>query len=100
MNRLLRKTKDIVSLSKKIAESEVVKKYDQSSSKKDPESWVVAYSLSEIEESCQKISIDLLKKLVAAETTEQVDCVLSDIREELRHMLYHIKDSKFFKIII
>jgi hypothetical protein len=100
MNRLLKKTKDIVSLSKKIAESEMIKKYNQSSSKKDPESWVIAYSLSEIEESCQKISIGLLKKLADAETREQVDCVLFDIREELRHILYHIKDSEFFRNIL
>lgn len=100
MNRCLGKTDDIMSLSKKIERCKQIKKYDQPTFNGDPESWVIAYSLSEIEESCQKISKELVKKLTQAETSEKAFCILSDIREELRHVFYHIKDSKFFRHIL
>ncbi|HJZ23915.1 MAG TPA: hypothetical protein VJ201_05640 [Candidatus Babeliales bacterium] len=100
MSRLLGKTKEMLELSKKISNCTQIKKYDKPDLKGDPESWVIVYSLSEIEESCQKITQDLLNKLNQAEKPQEVFDVLSDIREELRHILYHIKDSEFFKIVV
>lgn len=100
MSKLLGTTKEMLELSKKIANCEQIKEYDKSGLKEDPESWTIAYSLSGIEESCQKITQDLLNKLNQAESPQEVFEVLSDIREELRLVLYHIGDSDFFKIII
>lgn len=94
------KTKETLELSKKIANCAQIKKYDAPDLKGEPESWTIAYSLSEIEGSCQKITQDLLNKLNRAEKPQEIFDVLSDIREELRHILYHIKDSEFFKIIV
>jgi hypothetical protein len=98
--RLLEKTDDINALSRKIAECEQIKNYITTSGKEDPENCVIAYSLSEIEEACQKIFPEMMRRLQRAQTSEETFCALSDIREELRHVVYHIKDSKFFNLII
>jgi hypothetical protein len=63
----------------------------------EKEAWTVAHNLLDLAESCQTILNDLLPKLSAGEPdSERLHAVLLEIGEEMRHMLYHIRDSKFY----
>lgn len=59
----------------------------------------VLYDLNEIIESLEKILSEMWPKLRDTTTTEVAGDTLFEIREELRHILYHIESSSYFSII-
>lgn len=61
----------------------------------DSEARTLAYSLVEIEESC-RCYLDRLAKLEAGEDPLGQ---LEEMSEDLRHILYHIRDSRFLRVI-
>lgn len=61
----------------------------------EPEARTLAYSLLEIEESCRRYVEHLGKLEVVDDAARQ----LEEIREELRHIAYHIRDSRFLRVI-
>lgn len=62
------------------------------------ESDALAHSLLDIIESSSVIAKKLLPKLLSQNNSEEeIEYILQDIREEIRHILYHIKDPKYFK---
>ena len=64
------------------------------------ESWTMAHAFADLEGSFRRILDAYLPKLMAPEVAgEDVHDVLLDIGEELRHILYHIKDTRFFAYI-
>jgi hypothetical protein len=66
-----------------------------------PESGTLAHSLTDLEQSFREILDVLLPKLVDESLTpDQLNDVLLDVGEELRHVLYHIKDPKFFGYLL
>jgi hypothetical protein len=61
------------------------------------EAWTLALTLLDLAESFRTYLDEQLPRL----TDEELDCeeiqgVLLDIGEELRHVLYHIRDPRFF----
>lgn len=65
----------------------------------EPEARTLAYSLLEIATSCRQFS-DQLGNLSGESTgTEDTLSQLEELREELRHILYHIHDSRFLRVI-
>ncbi len=67
----------------------------------EPQSATLAHSLTDLEKSFREILEELLPKLLDGSLdSEQLNDVLLDIGEELRHVLYHIKDPKFFDYLI
>jgi hypothetical protein len=54
------------------------------------------YALSDITESIEKVYGELIPKLLAKEnpSQEQIQELLWDIREEFRHIDYHIRDGE------
>ena len=58
------------------------------------ESDALAHSILDIIESSSLISNELLPKLMSQDISEEDSL---DIREEFRHILYHINDPKYFK---
>lgn len=56
----------------------------------------VVHALVDIEESTRKIYVDLLPELVRslAESSDAFKDKLWDIREEFRHIAYHLQDAK------
>jgi len=58
------------------------------------EAWAIAHGLTDIRESFEKIYGEFLPKLQAGPPAEDLTNVLFDIREEFRHILYHINDMK------
>jgi hypothetical protein len=93
----LEKENQVNHLAKILAKSLKVNKYDD---KEYKESWTLAHSFNDIEESIKKILNELLPKLRSIEIQEtQINDLLLDIGEEFRHIIYHIKDPKFFKYL-
>jgi hypothetical protein len=61
------------------------------------ESEALAYALADIEEALRSILEKHLPKLVDPEADCSIlNASLLDIGEDLRHVLYHVKDSKFY----
>jgi len=71
-----------------------VRKFDTAG---EPASWNLAHGLSDIEESCRTITERLLPALVdSSGGPGEVHEILLDIGEELRHVLYHVRDMPFY----
>ncbi len=68
-------------------------------SKEDPEAWALAHALVDISESCDRICRSLLPALMSAKEQHEIEGVLLDIGEELRHVLYHVKASRFYRYL-
>ncbi len=61
------------------------------------ESETLAHCFLDIQESCKVMINELFPKLLSDNMNEEdVDEILYDIGEEFRHVLYHIKDPKFY----
>ena len=56
----------------------------------------LVYALVEIEESFEKVYSDILPQILAEESIDKdrLRDLLWDIREEFRHIEYHIQDSQ------
>src|SRR5947207_3414274 len=76
------------------------KKVNAYNSTQEREADTIAHALLDMELSFNTIRESLLPKLLSATASEEnVDDTFLDIGEELRHILYHIKDPKFFKYL-
>lgn len=92
--RVLQSFDDIKKLAEVLGSCPQVTRYDTAEEK---EAWTLAHAFSDIEESMQKIYADHLPALLAERPTPSdiYDRLLA-IGEELRHVLYHIHDPKFY----
>lgn len=60
----------------------------------------LAHALSDLEESLRKFLDEQLPKLAdPAVQGEELEDLLLDIREEFRHVLYHLHDPEFFRVL-
>jgi hypothetical protein len=66
----------------------------------DDEGATLAHALTDIAESGARIANVLLPQLTSASDPAQAVEVLSEIGEEVRHILYHVRDSKFFAYLL
>lgn len=81
-----------------LKKSRMVNSYDEEQGRE--EAGTLAHSLLDMEESFQVFLDKLLPKLISDKMSEEeIDDVLFDIREEMSHIFYHIKDPKFFSYI-
>lgn len=97
MKRMLEDYTAIKRLAEKLQKYECVSKLD---SDDEPEACRLAQSLSDLEQSFQEIINNCLPALLKADNEEAIHDALLDIGEELRHILYHIKDPKFFTYLL
>lgn len=87
--------KEINKLAKRLAEVELIAKYNEG---KHKEAWNIAYAFPDLEASFEKFSQDLLPKLLKSNLSDdEIKETLIEIGEEFRHIIYHIKDSRYFK---
>lgn len=94
--RLLRNVDVMESVAQRIAASPALIRF------RDPseEAQSIAYSLSDLEDSFRVFLDEQLPKLVDPSVRgEQLEDLLLDIREEFRHILYHIHDPEFFRVV-
>jgi hypothetical protein len=64
----------------------------------EPVEWETAHAICEIVESLRKIE-QLVPSLITTSNANQADDALHEIREELRHVLYHINDSAYLSVV-
>jgi hypothetical protein len=63
----------------------------------EPQGSTIAHALSDLEDSFSLVVNELLPKLLdETKSPDELDDVLLDVGEELRHILYHIKDTRYF----
>lgn len=96
MNKKLESAAEIKTFAEKLKQYECVYKFD---SVDEPEAWRLAHSLSDLEKTFKEILENYLPALYEADGEEAVHDALLDIGEELRHILYHIKDTRFFSYL-
>ena len=59
----------------------------------------LAHDMTDLEQSFRSFLDERLPGLVTSSTAEEVESALGDIREEFRHILYHIADARFFRTL-
>ena len=60
----------------------------------------LAHAFSDIEESVRKfLEVQLPKLADSSNRGEQLEDILLDISEECRHILYHLHDPEFFRVL-
>jgi hypothetical protein len=97
MTKMLRNTAAIRRLAESLQKCRCVSKFD---SEQEPEAWRLAHSLSDLEQSFREILDNHLPVLCRADGEEETHDALLEPGEELRHILYHSKDPKFFAYLI
>lgn len=69
--------------------------------KEEQQAWTLAHTFADLEESFLNILDRLMPALMAEELDpSQVTALLLDIGEELRHILYHIRDPKYYAYLL
>jgi hypothetical protein len=95
VSRILAEMETIKTLALVLSTCTEVNRYDQGSER---EAWTLALGLSDIEESMAKVYNDLIPALLTGtHSSDEIYDILLNIREEMRHALYHIRDPQFFK---
>lgn len=78
-------------LARKLAEVASVSKFG------GEEAGTLAHAFGDLEESFLRFLDDLLPRLVETDLTpDEIESVLLEIGEELRHVLYHVADPQFY----
>jgi len=96
-SRLLKDAAAVIALAERLSNCQEVKRHTTG---EHDEPSTLAHALADIEESLESLRLKLLPKLVAEPPDPRRDLqVLLDIGEELRHVLYHIDDSRFFQYL-
>jgi hypothetical protein len=95
--RLLADAGEVVRLGEALDSLLPMRKFDHEG---EPGGWNVAHGLADIELSCRTIVDERLPALMAA-VNDPATCqeVLLEIGEDLRHILYHTRDMRFFRYL-
>ena len=95
--RLLKDAQDIQRVAEILSRCPEVTKLDEG---KNKEAWTLAHTFSDIEESFLSILENQFPRLTQGQlTVSETHSLLLEIGEELRHILYHVKDTKFYKYL-
>ncbi len=64
------------------------------------EAWTIAYGFADLEESMETFLREQLPMLLDPSVEgEKLEDLLIEVREEFRHILYHIHDPEFFRVV-
>ena len=68
-------------------------------SQDEPVEWETAYAICHIRQAARAIDTQLVPAILSATSREEAADALHELREELRHILYHIRDASYFSVI-
>jgi hypothetical protein len=71
----------------------------QGRSHEEPVEWETAYALCHILSSARTIEQQLVPAILGASSQDEAADALHEVREELRHILYHIRDASYFSVV-
>ncbi len=95
--RILKDPSDVKALAERLSICAQVTRYDSGD---DREAWTLAHAFSDLEESFRTFLEDQLPRLTKRDLeTSELYGLLHEIGEEWRHILYHIKDPKFYRYL-
>lgn len=94
---LLGTPETIRQLAERLGRYGFINKLDQSG---EPEAWILASALSEIEEILRDILGKYLPDLLRAESSEESQDALVELLEAFRHALYHVREPRFFRDLV
>ena len=97
MSKTLENIEDMKQLAQKLESYKSVSKFDSES---ELEAWRLVHSLAGLEHSFGEILDNYIPALCDANDEQSVNDALLDIGEELRHILYHVKDPKYFNYLL
>lgn len=86
-------TNKVSGLAKNLCKSGLINSFDD---KNEKESDRLAISLVDMEESFGEIKMAVQKLMLPGIWEEYVDDALVEVLEELRHIIYHVRDSMYF----
>ena len=96
-DRLLEDMESWKELAEKLDLLPDVNKHDSAD---DKEAWTLVHAFSDLEESFRRFLDDQLPRLVNGEPTPTaLNDLLTEIGEEFRHIVYHIRDPKFYSYL-
>ncbi len=97
VRRILRDAEAIKSLAISLSRCPEITKFDKG---EDKEAWALAHAFSDLEESFLKFLEHHLPALTQSQMEgSDIHNLLLDIGEEFRHIIYHIKNTKFYQYI-
>ena len=95
--RLLREVADLKALAERLAQCKEVTRFDAG---EECEAWTLAHAFADLEESLRTFLEEQLPRLMDRQLeASEIHDLLLDIGEEFRHILYHIKDPKFYRYL-
>ena len=85
---------DLRKIAERLDTCEQVKRYDTPEEK---QAWTLAHEFLDLAESFRAFLNEQLPRLTDESLNgDQVNALLVEIGEELRHILYHIRDAEFY----
>lgn len=91
---LLQDVEKLKTLAERLECLKEVAKYSNAENK---EGWTVAHGLSDIEISISRLLNELFPKIRNEKIeNDELNDLLLDIGEEFRHIIYHLKDIKYY----
>ena len=95
--RLLSDAVALKALAEHLSTCKAVTKFDQGDER---EAWTLAHAFGDLEESLRRLLEEQLPRLAEGQLEEsEMHNLLLEIGEEFRHILYHIKDPKFYRYL-
>lgn len=96
MSGILQEPSVMESLAERLAASPALKRFPNPTE----EGQSIAYSLSDLEGSMRVFLDEQLPKLVDPSVQgEALEDLILDVREEFRHILYHLHDPEYFRVM-
>ena len=96
-NRVLGSAEAVKALAEHLAQCPQVTRWDHG---EDVEAWTIAHAFADLEKSFTTFLHTHLSALMREGLTpSQIHDVLLDIGDEFRHILYHIRDPKFYRYV-
>lgn len=93
-DRVIRNAEDMRALAELLSRCPQVSKFDDSQNR---EAWTLAHAFADLEDSFRRLLERQFPKLAQSELSpSEINDLLLEIGEELRHILYHIKTSGFY----
>jgi hypothetical protein len=96
MSGLLKEPSAMESLAQRLAASPALKRFPNPTE----EGQSIAYSLSDLKGSMRVFLDEQVPKLADPSVQgEELEDLTLDVREEFRHILYHLHDPEFFRVV-
>ncbi len=95
--RILKDAAAVKALAERLSACPEVTRFDREG---EGEAWTLAHAFWDLEDSFRKFLDKQLPRLVQDQINPgEINDLLHDIGEEFRHILYHIKDPKFYSYL-